>query len=455
MAIGQTGSVAVAIQTLWNSGACTGLTDGQLLDRFANASPEEASVAFEALVQRHGPMVLHVCRVVLTDPNDADDAFQATFLALVRSGASIRDRNSLASWLFGTARRVALRVRSDAARRREVERRGARVSDQDAVDPGPRCVDPAVLEEVDRLPIIYRAPIVLCYLEGSSHDGAAQQLGWPVGTVRGRLARREELLKTRLTRRGLSVPSTLIGAGVIASEARAVVPPVLIRSATQAARAIAAGRAADVSARVAAWTEHGLRSAAFVRWKLAAGLVALLTAAGVGLVAASSATAPPSQAQPQPKVTPPLARDDQVTIQGTWSKMDETTYYVGGVAQPPKRYKYSWSITTDTITTSDDEGHASEVYRYTLDPDASPKTIEMNSMNLGFTLHGIYKLDGDALTVCFGHERPKEFKETPWHVLVNLPRESRTPVQVGPRIPKCPGMLLGLGTERRFAFVDG
>ena len=211
MAIGQSTAVKQTVQSLWNAGVCAGLTDRQLLDRFSIAPAEEAGAAFEALVQRHGPMVLRVCRQVLADPNDADDAFQATFLSLVRSAGSIRDRNSLASWLFGAARRVALRARADAARRREIERHGAR---QRRVTPamwlGRSSIRPSsrrwIVCRID-----YRAPIVLCYLEGSTHEGAAQQLGWPLGTVRGRLARARSLLPTRLTRRGLTVPSALHG----------------------------------------------------------------------------------------------------------------------------------------------------------------------------------------------------------------------------------------------------
>ena len=194
-------------------------------------------------------------------------------------------------------------------------------------------VDPAILEEVDRLPGNYRAPIVLCYLEGSTHEGAARQLGWPLGTVRGRLARARELLKTRLTRRGLSVPSTLMGAGVVANEAHAAVPAVLVKATTQSALAIAAGTAVDVSARVAAWTEAGLRSTTLIRWKAAAAAVVLLrprprTCRGIANQGFARTRATAQSLQP--------AEDDRNSIQGTWSKMEASTSYIGGVAPAPE-----------------------------------------------------------------------------------------------------------------------
>ncbi len=135
MAIRQTALITRPLRTLWSSGVFGALPDTQLVDRFVASHSEEAEAAFDALVHRHGPMVLRVCREILCDSHDADDAFQATFLVLVLRVSSIRDQGSLASWLYGVATRVALRARADAARRREVERQGACSGD----GPSPRC----------------------------------------------------------------------------------------------------------------------------------------------------------------------------------------------------------------------------------------------------------------------------------------------------------------------------
>ena len=177
------------------------LSDAQLLDGFLARSGEAAEAAFEALVARHGPMVLDVCSNVLRDSHDAQDAFQATFLVLASRAGSIRRRDALAGWLLGVARRVALRSRTDLARRRAYEGRAAEMKtdlQQDRAESWPE-----LHEEIGRLPERYREPVVLCYLEGLSTDAAALRLGCPEGTVLSRLSRARERLQGRLTRRGL------------------------------------------------------------------------------------------------------------------------------------------------------------------------------------------------------------------------------------------------------------
>src|SRR5439155_14145624 len=163
------------------------------------------------LVARHGPMVWSVCRRLLTQVHDAEDAFQATFMVLVRKAARIQRRELLANWLYGVAYKVAARARGQAARRRGRET-------PDLVDPVQAVADKptddvkAVLhEEVSHLPEKYRAPVVLCYLEGKSNEEAAENLDCPVGTVKGRLARARELLQRRLVRRGLAMTLALVG----------------------------------------------------------------------------------------------------------------------------------------------------------------------------------------------------------------------------------------------------
>jgi RNA polymerase sigma factor (sigma-70 family) len=176
------------------------MTEKQLLERFITDHDGEA---FRALVERHGPMVHNVCRSILVDPHDVEDAFQSTFMALARNAATITYRDSISAWLHRVAVRVARKARFRAAGRRAHER----VSDRprpEYADPDPGMVA-VVREEVSRLPERYRVPLVLCYLEGKTNEEAALQLRCPVGTVKGRLWRARGRLRDRLCRRGLSL----------------------------------------------------------------------------------------------------------------------------------------------------------------------------------------------------------------------------------------------------------
>ena len=225
MASGMPGNLQRDLSTLFGSGSLTGLTDGDLLERVSGPPDDAAEAALEALVTRHGPMVLRVCRNVLGHRDDAEDAFQATFLVLVKQRASIRNLDSVASWLYGVASRVAARARVDAARRRKTEQGGIRLAaDSDAADDIDAAFDQAVhgsivQEEVSRLPEKYRSVVLLCYWEGLTQEQAALQLGCPIGTVRSRIARARDLLRHRLIRRGL--PATT---GAVAVFARSECP---------------------------------------------------------------------------------------------------------------------------------------------------------------------------------------------------------------------------------------
>src|SRR5262245_40635594 len=166
-------------------------SDADLLGRFV-ATREEG--AFAALLRRYGPMVLQVCRRVLSEVHDAEDAFQATFLLLVKKAHSIRKRESIASWLYGTAYRLAVQLRRQSARRKACEQRGrngipskeVRKPDYEAAW---RELQAVLDQELTQLPDRYQAPLVLCYFEGKTHEEAARQLGWPLGTVRTRNSR--------------------------------------------------------------------------------------------------------------------------------------------------------------------------------------------------------------------------------------------------------------------------
>ena len=186
------------------------LNDGQLLGRFSDALDDRRESAFRELIDRHGPMVMGVCRQVLRHPYDADDAFQATFLVLVVKARSIRVSGSLAPWLHGVAVRTAQRARAASVRAR-----GDNRTNLEAIaTPSPE-IQRAELgwllhEELGRLPEKYRAPIVLCHLSGKTHEEAAQILQWPIGTVSGRLSRGRRLLKSRLERQGFAAPSAIV-----------------------------------------------------------------------------------------------------------------------------------------------------------------------------------------------------------------------------------------------------
>jgi RNA polymerase sigma factor (sigma-70 family) len=300
MASASTGDVQRQLRQLFEAGSAVGLTDGQLLERFASADPGSAESAFETILSRHGSTVLAVCRQVLGDAHAAEDAFQATFLVLIRRAGSLRLREtgSLGPWLHGVAYRTALQARRGAMRRQAREHRvavpearagqGTAVVDRDDLGA-------ALHEEVNRLPSKYRAPVVLCYFEGRTHDEAAAALDWPVGTVRSYLSRARDLLRGRLARRGLA-PAGWIGVTWIEGVARAEVPSAL-RTAT-----VAAAIKGNPGATVGALASLVLRSLLLARVRTAASALALvLMAAGLGLVLRGAmATQPPRSADPDP-----------------------------------------------------------------------------------------------------------------------------------------------------------
>jgi RNA polymerase sigma factor (sigma-70 family) len=222
MASAPRGEVKRYLSRLFGAGSAVGLSDRELLARFAHAVDESAEAAFEAILARHGALVLTVCHQMLGDVHAVEDAFQATFLVLVRRAGSlrVRERGSVGPWLYGVAYRIALKARQGAARQRAREQRVA----TPAIGAPPKKIEQlevrAVLhEELNRLPAKYRAPVVLCYFEGRPRDEAAAALGWPVGTVRGRLARARDRLRARLERRGIG-PEDGIGAFLLGASVR-------------------------------------------------------------------------------------------------------------------------------------------------------------------------------------------------------------------------------------------
>jgi polysaccharide biosynthesis/export protein len=328
------------IGTLFDTGTRGGLSDRQLLEQFAGQRDAAAEAAFEVLVLRHGPMVLRVCRNVLGDSTDAEDAFQATFLVLVRRCGSIRQLESLGSWLYGVACRVAARARVDAAKRRSAERRGALrvvqpVDVSGAGEPDRAEFGAVIQEEVQRLPENYRAVVALCYWEGLTQEQAAVQLGCPLGTVRSRLARARYRLHRRLTRRGLAPLAGLLAAALDAPSAEAarlwLVPNHLIRSTVTASAQILAGRAvSDVASKsVAILTQSVLRRMLMMKFRMAAVSLVLI---GLGAYGGSLA-APQAERGKSP---PESRRGLRLTAEKSKSKAQPAIVSLGDyVVEPP------------------------------------------------------------------------------------------------------------------------
>jgi RNA polymerase sigma factor (sigma-70 family) len=271
--------------------------DGQLLERFTAQRDE---TAFAALVRRHGPMVLNVCRSVLRHEQDAEDAFQATFLVLARKADSIRQPEAVAGWLYEVAYHIAVKAQADGTRRRAQERRAVPMAPADpTLDMTLRDLRRVLHEELQRLPDKYRLPLVLCYLEGASHEEAARQLGWSKGTVRGRVDRGREHLRRRLAARGVALSGLLcattvapraIAAGLVDSVVRATVPS-----------AVGGAAANTVSPRASALAEGVTRAMCFSKFKVVTAVLVV-----VGLLAGAGALARQSpSAGERPPVSPP------------------------------------------------------------------------------------------------------------------------------------------------------
>jgi RNA polymerase sigma factor (sigma-70 family) len=286
------------------------LSDGRLLTRFIEQWDE---AAFEALVRRHGPMVLGVCRRVLRTLADAEDAFQATFLVLVRKAALIQSRDTVANWLYGVAYNVALKARTLNVRRGSRERQVAQMPEPEAVSHEAFGPDLQALldQELSRLPEKYRLPLVLCDLEGKSRKDAAQQLRLAEGTLSSRLTRARAKLARRLARRGLVMPAAALGAVLTQEAASACVPTPLVSYTVQCAMALVGDPAAGgvISAPVAALTEGVMKDMLLRKLKLT--LLGVLTAGLVFTGAAVSTQAlPPQLPATEGERAPPIAAQD-------------------------------------------------------------------------------------------------------------------------------------------------
>jgi RNA polymerase sigma factor (sigma-70 family) len=323
------------------------LSDGDLLERFLRADDESA---FMALVERHGPMVLGVCRRALRHGHDAEDACQAAFLVLARKAASICRKASISSWLHGVARRVAANLKRERSRRRRHELRAEPSTPREAgADVSWQEVRAILDEELERLPERYRTPLILCYLDGKTRDEAAHQLGLTSGSLHGRLERGRHLLRERLTRRGVTLSAALLATALDEGVSLAALPPTIVVASAKAAHWLAAGQPlyeGVVPAHILSLAREVLRGMFLTKLKTAAALVlciGLLTA----LVGGSLAPVGTAQEAKEPSPATPIAgaESDEAFIRRLSKDLrggDPTpteVYYFVANREPGKRQK--------------------------------------------------------------------------------------------------------------------
>ncbi len=389
------------------------LTDRHLLERFVR---NQDQAAFAALVQRHGPMVLGVCRRLLYDAHEAEDAFQATFLVLVHKARSIGRPDSLGPWLHGVAYRTAARAR-EAARRRTREREAADTPDNDpAVELVWRELRQVLDEELGRLAQKYRAPLVLFYFEGKTTEEVARQLGCPKGTVLSRLARGRDQLRHRLARRGVALSVGLL-VGVLTEKAAAMpVPAALARETIHAAAAGA------IPATVAALTKGVLQVMLLSKLKVVASVALVVAVAAAGTVLWSR-----QALADKPAAVKGEAPKDEEAIVGTWAYV---SVELAGQTVPEEEVKGARMVfTADGKFTADTNKGKKMAGTFKLDPSRKPREITTTTDDKNHL--GIYKLEGDTLTICLpqgeGAARPTEFDSTRGGkiLLVVLKREKK------------------------------
>jgi RNA polymerase sigma factor (sigma-70 family) len=312
MAMRLSGAAIEEIHALFQWGSMGAWSDGQLVAQFL-ADHDGSEPAFRVLMHRHGPMVLGVCRRILGDEHAAEDAFQATFLVLVKKARTLRDCGLLTNWLYGVASRVASKEKVRGARRRVVERQAAEQSARTGEDLNRRELSSVIDEEIRGLPERYRVPLVLCHLEGLRHEEVAERLGCPVGTVESRLSRARQHLRARLARRGLAPCASTMGA-VLRAPAALSIRPSLIDATLQAVIQHAGRQAGIVSTWAASPTEFLAGSVRALQARaggVASTLVVGLGIAAIGLGVIQADGETPRTPSPPPRVEVELPRADE------------------------------------------------------------------------------------------------------------------------------------------------
>jgi RNA polymerase sigma factor (sigma-70 family) len=377
--------------------------DRLLWDRYVARGDQ---TAFAALVERHGPMVLGVCRRVLRHTQDAEDAFQATFLVLAHKARAVNRPELLGPWLYGVAYRTALKARGRAGTR-QPERLRSDVPARPSTGSVEADVRAVLDEELGRLPEKYRAPLVLCYLEGQSTEDAARALGCPRGTVLSRLARGRDRLRRRLERRGLilagaAVTVVLSGGSPAAAEIPRGVVESLGRGPAAASPAVCA-LLQDVT--------HGMRrEQLLIRAVYGLAVLGVLAALGIGY-----------GLRPGHDAGKAAAPADPDRLQGNWRLV---TVRVSGREVRPADYRIQWLVVRGDRISFGGRGQPREA-TFRVDPAANPKSIDLNyrnddpmgNMGMVESLEGVYELEGDNFVLCqsemAGTGRPNSLASPP------------------------------------------
>jgi RNA polymerase sigma factor (sigma-70 family) len=373
-------------------------TDAALLTRFA---ADGDGRAFAALVERHGGMVLGVCRRLVGHEQDAEDAFQATFLVLARKAGAIRRHESVGPWLYGVAQRVARKARETTARRQIRE-----ATLDEALAAGPMADEPdaevraAVNAAVGELAPRFLRPVVLCYFQGQSTEDAARALGCPRGTILSRLARARDRLRVQLARRGVALTAAAVAAALAAQRATAAVPLPLAYTTIQAATPAAAGA---ISARAAVLAKGVLTAMWVAKVTRVTAVAVVLAAGGVGLLATTAWADKPAAKEAK-----------EAKLDGTWQVTAVTKNGAEDTKEEVESGKLVFSGDTFVLH------HGGNMMKGTFKADAtqSPATLDLEvgeGADRGEGLLGIYELDGDKLRICMAHKgtgRPTKFEST-------------------------------------------